>query len=275
MIQDIFPHKLDNHYYPARKADASSIVIAFKDQDVLVKGDLFPRVEDLPDVNSEDLIYLFSLDDENNYFFLDAKSADLKILQGYEFVNVRTFRRSGTAKKYRVFLAYTALQLANWYRGNKYCGWCGRETFRDDKERALRCECGNVIYPRIVPAVIVGITNGDKILVTKYKTGFAHFALVAGFTEIGETLEETVAREAMEETGIKVKNIRYYKSQPWGVVDDILVGFYCDVDGDDTIRMDEGELKVAEWRTREEIELQPDDFSLTNEMMKMFKEGRI
>ena len=68
MIQDIFPHKLDNHYYPARKADASSIVIAFKDQDVIVKGDLFPRVEDLPDVNSEDLIYLFSLDDENNYF---------------------------------------------------------------------------------------------------------------------------------------------------------------------------------------------------------------
>ena len=70
------------------------------------------------------------------------------------------------------------------------------------------------------------------------------------------------------------KNIRYYKSQPWGVVDDILVGFYCDVDGDDAIKMDEGELKVAEWRAREEIELQPDDFSLTNEMMKMFKEGR-
>ena len=258
MIQDIFPHKLDNHYYPARKADASSIVIAFKDQDVLVKGDLFPRVEDLPDVNSEDLIYLFSLDDENNYFFLDAKSADLKIPQGYEFVNVRTFRRSGTAKKYRVFLAYTALQLANWYRGNKYCGWCGRETFRDDKERALRCECGNVIYPRIVPAVIVGVTNGDKILVTQYRTGFAHYALIAGFTEIGETLEETVAREVMEEAGLKVKNIRYYKSQPWGIVDDILVGFYCDVKGDDTITMDAGELKTAEWRSREDVILQPE-----------------
>ena len=132
-----------------------------------------------------------------------------------------------------------------------------------------------MIYPRIVPAVIVGITNGDKILVTQYKTGYAHYALVAGFTEIGETLEETVAREAMEETGLKVKNIRYYKSQPWGIVDDILVGFYCDVDGDDTIHMDEGELKVAEWRAKEEIELQPDDYSLTNEMMTMFKEGRI
>ena len=87
-------------------------------------------------------------------------------------------------------------------------------------------------------------------------------------------MEETVAREVMEEAGLKVKNIRYYKSQPWGIVDDILVGFYCDVKGDDTITMDAGELKTAEWRSREDVILQPDDYSLTNEMMKMFKEGK-
>jgi len=98
---------------------------------------------------------------------------------------------------------------------------------------------------------------------------------VAGFTEIGETLEETVAREVMEETGLKVTNIRYYKSQPWGIVDDLLAGFFCDVSGDDTITMDEGELKVAEWRSRDDIELQPDQYSLTGEMMTMFKEGKI
>ena len=241
MIQDIFPHKLDNHFYPARKASANSFVMAFRHQDILVKGEEFPRVSQMPEEYREKLIYLFAVD-EDYYFFLDARDESMALPEGYEFVNVRSFRRSGIAEKKNVFLAFTALQLANWYRGN-------------------------------VPAVIVGITNGDKILVTKYKTGFAHFALVAGFTEIGETLEETVAREAMEETGLKVKNIRYYKSQPWGIVDDILVGFYCDVDGDDTINMDEGELKVAEWRSREEIELQPDDYSLTNEMMKMFKEG--
>ena len=117
--------------------------------------------------------------------------------------------------------------------------------------------------------------NGDKLLVTKYRTGFAHFALVAGFTEIGETLEETVAREVMEEAGIRVKNIRYYKSQPWGIVDDILMGFFCEVDGNPEITMDAEELKIAEWRSREEIELQPSDYSLTNEMMKLFKEGKI
>ena len=99
--------------------------------------------------------------------------------------------------------------------------------------------------------------------------------MIAGFTEIGETLEETVRREVMEEAGIRVKNIRYYKSQPWGIANDILTGFYCEVDGDDTIHMDRTELKYAEWVERSEIELQPDDSSLTNEMMKMFKEGHI
>ncbi|MCR5716785.1 MAG: NAD(+) diphosphatase, partial [Lachnospiraceae bacterium] len=69
--------------------------------------------------------------------------------------------------------------------------------------------------------------------------------------------------------------IRYYKSQPWAMVDDLLAGFYCDVDGDPTIRLDHNELKMGAWFHRDEIELQPDDYSLTNEMMKMFKEGII
>lgn len=275
MIQDIQPHKLINRYDPARRAADESLIIVMKGDEVLVNGDLFPRFSELG-TDADRLIYLFEFEGENEYFLLDVTGDEgFAVPGGYEFVNVRAFRRSGTAKKSRVFLAHTAYQLARWYRDNAYCGRCGKKTRLDDTERAIRCECGNLVYPRIIPAVIVGITNGDKILVTKYKTGFAHFALVAGFTEIGETLEQTVAREAMEETGLKVKNIRYYKSQPWGIVDDILVGFYCDVDGDDTIRMDEGELKVAEWRTREEIELQPDDYSLTNEMMKMFKEGKV
>lgn len=139
----------------------------------------------------------------------------------------------------------------------------------------MTCEgCHYTAYPRIMPAVIVGVINGDRILLTKYKTGFAHNALVAGFTEIGETVEETVAREVMEETGLRVKNIRYYKSQPWGSANDILLGFYCDVDGDDTITMDNEELKYAEWVKREDIILQPGHFSLTNEMMSRFKTGQ-
>ncbi len=121
--------------------------------------------------------------------------------------------------------------------------------------------------------MIIGIINGEKILITKYRKGYVHNALVAGFTEFGETLEQTVVREAMEEVGLKVKNIHYYKSQPWALVQDILAGFFCEVGVADKIKMDESELKYAEWVSREEVELQPNDYSLTNEMMKIFKSG--
>ena len=87
-----------------------------------------------------------------------------------------------------------------------------------------------MVFPVIAPAVIVGVTNGEQLLMTKYKgRDIPFYALIAGFTEIGETLEECVAREVMEEAGLRVKNIRYYKSQPWAIVDDLLAGFYCDV----------------------------------------------
>ena len=125
-----------------------------------------------------------------------------------------------------------------------------------------------------MPAVIVGVKNGEKLLLTRYREGFAHNALIAGFTEIGETAEQTVQREVMEEAGIRVKNIRYYASQPWGIANDLLLGYFCEVDGDDTIHMDETELKYAQWVSREDIVLQPDDFSLTNEMMTRFKTGQ-
>lgn len=241
----------------------------------------FPAVRDFPsdttDIDEfpfekDDLTYLFSVDDAH-YFLLEKEPAYLP--EGYDFAPVRKLRTKEVHPKYRIFTGITGFQLSNWYKNNRFCGRCGSKTVHSTTERALKCpSCGHVIYPRIVPAVIVGVCNGDEILVTKYRTGFAHYALVAGFTEIGETLEETVQREVMEETGLHVKNIRYYKSQPWGIVDDILAGFYCDVDGDTEIQMDESELKLAEWKKREDIVLQPDDFSLTNEMMLMFKKGK-
>ena len=275
MIQDIYPHVLNNRFDPSKRPDGNSLILSFSGLDLLIKGETLPRMNDLKGIRGCDLIYLFSVDGDKDFFLYRETLGPENIPEGFEYVNARTLRSKGFSEKYMPLAIYTGLHLSHWYGNFKYCGRCGKPTHPDEKERALRCECGNVIYPVIAPAVIVGVTNGDKILVTKYRTGFAHFALVAGFTEIGETLEETVAREVMEETGLKVKNIRYYKSQPWGIVSDLLVGFYCDVDGDDTIKMDESELKIAEWRTREEVELQPDQFSLTNEMMTMFKQGLV
>ena len=77
----------------------------------------------------------------------------------------------------------------------------------------------------------------------------------------------------MEEVGLQVKNITYYKSQPWSFSDTLLLGFFCELDGEDKIRLDEQELALAEWVEREDITVEPDDLSLTNEMMLAFKNG--
>ena len=218
--------------------------------------------------------YLFSLDGHGVYH---AQGEHVEPLEGYAYKTLREIRYELQGPQELMYAAYTAWHLIRWYEDNHFCGRCGHLMAYAADERALECDdCGHVIYPRINPAVVVGVINGDSILLTKYANrSMSFYALVAGFVEIGETLEECVAREVMEETGLKVKNIRYYKSQPWGSVQDLIVGFYCEVDGDTTIRMDKSELKEALWMKREDIQGQTDDWSLTNQMMMKFKEGDI
>ncbi len=174
------------------------------------------------------------------------------------------------------FAAYTAYHLFCWYQNSQFCGRCGSRTKPDAAERMMYCEsCGNQIYPKIAPAVIVAVTDGDRILLSKYAgRKYTKYALIAGFTEIGETAEETVCREVMEEVGLRVKNIRYYKSQPWGIEGNLLLGYFAELCGDDTIRIDERELSVAEWHDRKDLKDMDDGFSLTREMMRIFYEGK-
>lgn len=234
---------------------------------------VFPKVKEIQ-IHSE-YRYLFSIDN-TKYFLCDMQLGEDQIPSGYGYVEERSLRIEGIGPKDNLFAAITGKHLADWYRDTKFCGRCGHKMVHSTKERAMVCpECHNTVYPRIMPAVIVGVINGDKLLLTKYRTGFKYNALIAGFTEIGETVEETVKREVMEEAGIKVNNIRYYKSQPWGSANDILLGFFCNVKGNDEISMDTNELKYADWVQRDEIILQPGEFSLTNEMMKLFKENKV
>jgi NAD+ diphosphatase len=272
MIQDIYPSKLRIEY-KNYAIEGEDNLLFFNNEGKILLGnkDGIPSFLAAAEVSSDyRSVYLFSLDEKRYFLALDAEAVDLP---GLEYYTIREVRDKFVGKE--VFAVFTAYHLWKWYSDNIFCGKCAERLELSDKERALVCpKCGNVIYPRINPAVIVGVTKEDSLLITRYRTGFAHNALVAGFAEIGETLEETVAREVMEETGVKVKNIRYYKSQPWGLAQDILVGFYCDADGDAEIHMDEGELKYAEWVKREDIVLQPNNYSLTNEMMKVFREQK-
>ena len=271
MIQDIEPSRLDNTFRLEAPNAGDNVLLFDGDGRMLVSiqdgGIRFTTGNDVP---AKDTVYLFSVDGDRYFCALNPAEGTIP---RFEFRTVRELRDAGSGKE--LFAAFTAYHLWRWYADNRRCGRCGGENKCHSAERALQCSCcGHVVYPRINPAVIVGVIKGDSILITRYRKGYVHNALVAGFTEIGETLEQTVQREVMEETGVSVHNIRYYKSQPWGLAQDLLVGFYCDADEDAVIRMDANELKYAEWVRREDIVLQPNNLSLTNEMMRNFKEGK-
>jgi len=274
MIQEIEPRHLDNQYHPCQIGPGAKICV-FRNQDVLVS-----RLEDALILPSWELlkdqitcwVYLFSVDNEP-YFLADLGN-DMQLPEGYMFDNVRSHRN--LRPKHTVYAEMTAWHLYIWYRDNRFCGRCGHPTVHDSKLRMLSCpDCGNMIFPKICPAIIVGVTDGDKLLLTKY-SGRAHknYALIAGFIEIGETAEDTVRREVFEEAGVHVKNIRYWNTQPWGIEADLLLGYFADLDGSAEITMDREELSLAGWYNRDEMNIAADDVSLTNDMIRAFIENR-
>lgn len=274
MIQDIVPHQYNNAYRPEAPGP-ECIALYYEEGRCLVNisrdGLRFPTFAELSRLNPEiyeDYTYLFSIDEEKYYLVTEL---NLEPLSGFTMENTEIFRRE--QPQYRSFAGITGYQLYRWYESRRFCGKCGSRTKQDAKERMLYCEkCGNMEFPKICPAVIIAVTDGNRILMSKYAgRAYKKYALLAGFTEIGETVEETVRREVMEEVGLKVKNIRYYKSQPWSFSDTLLLGFYCELDGEDRITLDEEELALAEWFEREDIPEVSSHESLTNEMMMAFK----
>lgn len=267
MLQDLPFGRLENEYRPVSPSD-DDVVLVFRDNSLLVRKDTDGTLA-LPAVSQAAgaLQYLFRLHGVN--YYLAAESAG----EG-EYIPVRQLRYE--ADNTFCYAVMTGWHLYRWYRSSRFCGCCGEKTVHDEVERMMRCpSCGNMIFPRINPAIIVGVTDGDRIMLTKYAgRGYAHYALIAGFTEIGETLEQTVQREVLEEVGLRVKNIRYYKSQPWGIDGNILMGFFCDLDGDDTVQLDENELALAQWHDRASLPVEDDGYSLTREMIRIFGEGK-
>ncbi|MBP3893201.1 MAG: NUDIX domain-containing protein [Atopobiaceae bacterium] len=282
MIQDIYPHRLANEYRGDVRPLAGDLVLYVCGQELAVRRSeddgqktfSFPLVGE-PGIDGTGLTFLFELDGRACWLAPDAGLADPPA--GYEMVHNRTLRMEGYGTREMMYVAYTAVHLGGWYAHNRYCGACGKPLEHHPTLRALRCPaCGNLMFPRLNPAVIVCVRDPERnrIVLTRYARGryMPIDALVAGFVEIGETIEDCVRREVREELGIEVKNISYYKSQPWGVAGDILSGYWCDVDGDPTLHMDEGELGRAVWAGPDEIPGQPDDLSLTNEMMCLWRD---
>ena len=147
-----------------------------------------------------------------------------------------------------VELLSTGFQVWQWWRDHRYCGRCGRATDCHPRERAKWCDrCGIPWYPRLAPCVIVVIRRGDRFLLAKNaRANRPFYSLIAGFVEPGESLEQAVVRETLEETGLRVTNVRYQGSQPWPFPHQLMMGFFADYESGD-LQLQRDEISDAGW----------------------------
>lgn len=286
MIQDIFPHVLNNAFIDKQPLNGDYLFCFYNNHLVLKEEDggvVLPVYESSYYQQKIDYIYLFSLDDISCFLCVAKQSKEeipflmdtnnLVRQSGYHVYEMKQLKKMLQQELY--FTCTVAEQVYRWLKANHYCGCCKGVMKPSQTERALICkECGHIVFPNIPPAVIVAITNEDRILLAKGKHyGGDFYSLIAGYVEIGETLEQAVVREVLEETNLKVKNIRYYTNQPWPTSGALMIGFIAELDGDDQIQLDEQELEEAEWFSRENVLLRNSDYSIAACMIKAFKNG--
>ena len=274
MIQDIGSHRLNIDHYAIRKPQEQDKLYLFHKRDVLRGRDgTLPRYGDVKGIGGIQYRYLFDLDGQPRFLGLTEQTVEL---EAFHYQLARDFRYEACPQE--ALAGFTAIHLNSWYQANQFCGRCGSPLVMGEDERKMVCpRCGNLIYPRINPAIIVAVTDGDRLLMTKYsgKTHTVHhYVLIAGFVEIGETAEQTVAREVVEEVGVHVKNIRYFGSQPWGCDGNLTLGYFADLDGDAHITLDHYELSDGHWFQRAEVPVPADNASITAQMIRTFAAGK-
>jgi len=242
-------------------AGAPALWLAFRRRELLLERDggppVAPRLEPLG-LAPRAIHFLGHVGDAP--CFAVELAPDAEPPPGASFSDLRAlFGRLGE----RLFaLAGRALQIVDWDRTHRFCGGCGAPTAPSASERSRRCEaCELVVFPRLAPAVIVCVERDDEILLARsphFPPGF--YSVPAGFVEPGETVEEAVARELEEETGVLVEEIRYFASQPWPFPHSLMLGF--------TARWRSGDVRI------DPTELEDAAFFRFDEMPQWFR-GRI
>lgn len=172
-------------------------------------------------------------------------------------------------------IAGRGIQVVAWDRTHRFCGQCGSPTADEPHERAKRCPaCGLTSYPRLSPAIIIAVVRksgqGDRLLLARsHRFPPGRYSVIAGFVEPGETLEECAQREVCEEVGIRIRDIRYFGSQPWPFPDSLMIGFTADyVRGE--IRLEESELAEAHWFRADELPNIPPSHTIARQLIDGF-----
>ena len=163
-------------------------------------------------------------------------------------------------------------ELLYWDSNTKFCGVCGAP-MRFDTDISKKCtQCGKEIWPQLATAVIVLIRKGNEVLLVHARNFHGdHYGLVAGFVETGETLEEAVYREVMEETGLHINNLRYFGSQPWPYPCGLMVGFTADYDSG-KIHLQRAELTKGAWFDRDHLPHIPEKMSIARQLIDAWLE---
>lgn len=189
--------------------------------------------------------------------------------EGMSFTGLR--RSFGVLGPEDYAMAVKAMGILNWDRTCRFCSACGSKATRLADVFAKQCDaCGFTMFPKISPAVIVAVERGSTLLLAR-ASRFAEnlYSVLAGFTEPGESLEDTVRREIREEVGIEVKNIRYFGSQPWPYPDSLMIGFTAEWASGE-IAVDDDEISDARWFTVEDMPLIPDKVSIARALIDEF-----
>jgi NAD+ diphosphatase len=174
----------------------------------------------------------------------------------------------GVLGEHQFMLAGRSTQIVEWATTSRFCGRCGASTERLPSERSMKCpKCGLMAYPRIAPAIIVLVRKGDEgLLARNARAKLPFYSTLAGFVEIGESLEQTVVREVREEVGIEVGRVRYFGSQPWPFPHSLMVGFYADwVAGE--IAVDGVEIADAKWFRADALPQIPPPISIARRLI--------
>lgn len=253
----------------------NAFCLLFHAQKLLVKKEgekfLLPQWQDIQILNTNpiDWQYLGTLNGRACYTAVvqdGALPSNTFLLRG-----IRSL--FGQVEEEQIWVAGLANQFMIWNENHRYCGKCGKITVEKTDERAKACpDCGLVNYPRLSPAVIMAVIKDHQILLAQSQRFHAKFfSVLAGFVEPGETLEECVQREIREEVGIRVKNIRYFGSQPWPFPDSLMIAFTAEY-AEGEIEIDPAEIADAGWFSPENLPLIPPKISIARQLIDWFIE---
>jgi NAD+ diphosphatase len=257
---------------------SNSLVFIFQGQKMIVNktgsGVEIPSGKDILQSGIEHSLPLYIGEMNQRPCFCAQSVSSVSMRQFFGLHGLRELFGSLSEEMFK--MAALGLQVNNWDQVSRYCGKCSANFHLMKTERAKEClSCGNIQYPRISPAVIMAITRDQEILLARSKhLRFSFYSVLAGYVEVGETLEECVEREVFEEVGLSIKNIKYFGSQSWPFTNSLMIAFTAE-HAAGKIRIDQSEILDAQWFSPNHLPQLPGWGSIARRLVDYFVEQAI